>query len=111
MRRWLLAAVLAAFSCLILLPVVAMAQGRPDGRDCQPYGLVVRMVEETFGQRAAFAAITREGVLIEFYVSDDKRWSGLVTTGDGCSDLFDQGIGWQAYPAADKPPAKSKKGK
>lgn len=113
-------AVLLAFvSCTAASPVLAApkassAAPRPDGRECQPYGVLVRMVEEVFGQRAAFAAITRDGVLIEFYVSADQRWSGVVTTGDGCSDLFDQGVGWEAYPppapTPKHPPPSKKKG-
>lgn len=108
MPRFVMAAVLAAFSflCATLVPLLSFAQDR--GRQCDPHDLVARMLVETMGHRLVLGFVTQQNFIVEFYGRASGEWTAIVTEPNGCTGIFDFGIGWESYPPPEKPPARKK---
>jgi hypothetical protein len=85
LMKWLLAA------ALLLLPTIAGAEMLP----CAAHDDLVSLLAKHYKETPEAVGITRDGTLLEVFVSEQRSWTVLLTTATGVSCIAASGENWE----------------
>ena len=96
---------LVAAVFLLALPVGAAAQRphhQPGQVPCGTRDQVVKVLKETYGERAMAHGIAHSGSLAEVFIGPSGSWTIIATSPNGISCMIGSGESWETTLAADE---------
>ena len=94
--RWFVAAMLA---CAIALLLFAAAKAHAQQSQCGPHEEIVKVLSSKFLEARRGAGTIGDQALAEFFVSEKRTWSLLVTNAGGMSCVIAAGDNWETDEA------------
>jgi hypothetical protein len=95
LRKFALAAALAAATCTPAHP--AFAESEPAPAACAPYAEMAETLSRRFGETLRLSAEEQRGFALEFFASGGGSWT-LVIRRDGRACAIASGTAWRAEP-------------
>lgn len=80
-----------------LLPVgfVLAAATGASAMVCGKHDILIEALDRQYQERQRSLGLTRDGVLIEVYASEQGTWTILLTTPDGAACILADGEAWE----------------